>query len=71
MFGTALGRISRPPIWESDDCLKWRMVDGNGNIAGRINKLGENRYHAEYTTASIRLVSGPAALFLNLGMNWS
>jgi len=71
MFGTALGRISRPLLWESDGSDVWWAIDGNGNNAGRVNRLGKKQYHAEYTTASIRLVSGPKAPFLNLGVYYS
>lgn len=68
VFGTALGRLSKPLAWECFEVSRWRCVDGNGNTACRVLKLQEGKYHAEYATPSIRLSAGPKASFLNLGV---
>lgn len=68
VFGTALGRLSKPLAWECFEVNRWRCIDGNGNTACRVLKLQEGKYHAEYTTPSIRLSAGPRASFLNLGI---
>ena len=67
MFGTAMGRISRPISWEKMNHVTWLATDGNKNPVARISRLNEKQYFAEYTTVSLRLVCGPDTSFLNLG----
>jgi hypothetical protein len=67
VFGTAMGRVSRPISWEKMNHATWLATDGNKNPVARISRLNEKQYTAEYTAVSLRLVCGPDTPFLNLG----
>ena len=70
-YGTPTGRLVRALEWSKVEDEKWVAIDGNDNIAYMIEMKNSETYTASYTTPSLRLCSGPAAPFFNLGTYYS